>query len=170
MVLRRGHSCILIVTTIQVTVGNQTTMTLDYALSYSKPTLTEMMGCNNHSASRTRLIDCNRSGSDLIELNGLNFGPGHLQVFVGGLKCDFVTSSQTNAVCLLPSGTSSESQLILMQATGGFSLPPVDQFSISYAQCPMGSAGTDVVCRQCPIGMTMLKNVTHFCCRVDRTL
>ncbi len=134
-----------------MTIGNQTSLTRDYALSYSKPTLIDMKGCNNTIASH-RLIDCNRNGSDSIELRGLNFGPTPLQVFVGGQKCQSVAATQTNVVCKLPPGTSSESQLILMQATGGFDLPPLDNFSISYAQCNVGSAGTDVVCQKCPVG------------------
>jgi hypothetical protein len=107
----------------------------------------------NHPQVRS----CNRYGGDILTIIGTNFGPPQpeARILVGGKTCRTRSSDHTMLVCVLPRGTFTNNQLIIVQGTGRMYVSPVDSYSLSYHQCPVGQAfNTSNIydCLVCPIG------------------
>ena len=120
-------------------------------VSYAGPTITGIRGCEN--VSNLMIRECNRLGSNKIELIGRNFGVMASTVMVGGQNCLNVTHDPTypheRVTCTTPPGSASERTVTLMQRYGTMSL---DNILLSYVQCPPGQYGLDILCLPCEAG------------------
>jgi hypothetical protein len=109
-------------------------------LSYSAPTITQLIGCNSTAGST--ISGCNRYGGDRLTLmyvvtlalnlnhslcyvmyinSGVNFGPASPRVLIGVTECtNLVWSNDSFVTCDIPSGSGDDQSVLLLQLNGIF--------------------------------------------------
>lgn len=121
-------------------------------LSYSLPTLTDLIGCTDAPGQGIR--ECAQSGGELITLHGDNFGQDGTRVLVGGLPCVDVqpgADPHTSVTCKTPAGTGLETSVIVLQPRGEISAAD-SSLTLSYKQCLAGTYLSNFTCIDCGEG------------------
>jgi hypothetical protein len=142
--------------TLMVATGGTSSPPLVNALSYALPNVSGIAGCGAVVPSNT-VLNCSRTGRDLLTIIGNNFGPGQVKVLLSGLPCsnEATLSADTRIVCVLPPmpiGRALANQLIIIQASGGLYIAPLATAAVSYTPCPAGQFEIERSCSPCPIG------------------
>jgi hypothetical protein len=127
-------------------------------LSYAAPGMTGIAGCQASTDPSLATVDCPRNASALgtvITITGSNFGSSNALIIVGGSQCantqHDAATPQAKITCLLPSGTSASSAVLLVQSGGVISASPL---YLGYEQCAAGkyAASNVIACTACSVG------------------
>jgi hypothetical protein len=134
--------------------SSQLSVTYTGAVSYALPSITSIVSNDCTSVSLLQLTNCNRTGGELV-LIGAHFGASLPSVFIGQSLCIvdsslYNSSTQSTIKCTLPSGSSTDIIVRLVQYNGEYT---TDLASISYAQCKAGQYDDgSTTCQTCPAG------------------
>jgi hypothetical protein len=145
-------------------------------VSYAAPVVTATKGCvddaftNGHSTS-----DCPRqSNNTVITVIGMNFGPQHAAIMIGGIVAqpvnlnDFGNAGreQTTAMAILPYGSGTQLTVNVIQSGGEVS---VGKKLLSYSKCGAGYYNSDLAnqgyfdCTPCAAGYTNSQEEAYSC-------
>ena len=137
--------------------------TLAFSLTIGADTV-----CSNFNpADVQQIYNCSRTGFDVIEITGENFGPAGATVFVGSQECTVVAapaslvpppSPHTTIFCSLPPGNAIDIAVVVLQHNGQLSLR--SKAAVSYSQCAPGTAqsgSNGLECAPCLSGTCLLR-------------
>jgi hypothetical protein len=146
-------------THLDVVVQSDRYQAVQSLLSYAAPTITQLLVSTGGCVLQDQLtiVNCARSGGQVIEVYGENFGEIGATVFIGLVPCVTTTHDPLNPyshlTCILPSGKGVSRSIGVVQnngqlsSSGGF---------LSYHECDPGSAETpllnDTSCTSCAAG------------------
>ncbi len=123
------------------------------------PSITSITGCSPSARSAQAVVECARTGSQLITVRGANFGLAGVRVLIGSSVCGGVTQlatqPHTEVTCLTPSATGVDRPVVLIQGiflafslaisspltsidgsrSGGGGIGVNPNASLSYAEC-----------------------------------
>ena len=144
-------------------------------LSYEKPTIISVSGCDN---DYPRTENCPNSGQFKINIFGSNFGKNESLILVGEQICSNVTHySHGNASCILQGSRGQEIVIYMIQYDGDIS---EGKNYISYTECATGyqlkggdctpcsrgyykSVVGDISCLPCPEGKVTFEDGSSKC-------
>ena len=120
-------------------------------ISYKKPEILQLNGCERDPGYTNKIINCPNSGSFEINLIGTNFGFDYSKILVGSQFClNIVHHSHRNISCSLEGDRGTKKSLFLIQYQGEIS-EGVDY--LSFKECDSGYEYYNGNCHLCLPGM-----------------
>ena len=136
-------------------------------VSFSKPAISSVSGCETYSASTTAVFGCVRAGGSQLSIYGSSFGSS-VNIYIGGSTCSVLFLSSDLIICSLPQGRLLY-QSISAFFSNGFLI--VSTATVSYASCPYGSIDTldgtltNPFCLPCPQGTYSNDGTACYTCK-----
>jgi len=124
-------------------------------LSYAAPRITRISGQDCLNVDEINLINCPRTGTTTLTLEGSNFGAQGATIYIGGVSCSNVVHSPNAATanslvtCTLPQGSRTQRSVVVFQRYGELS---TEQAYVSYTQCSPGTQDINFECVPCRAG------------------